>query len=87
MIGKLEQPSQDQQFQKLHTLQENKKKFAKKFIRAILWDVKGCEIPVQNISGLKFDLLRGEFGFCQNVGQGPLALFRYKNFDVKLSIS
>ena len=37
-----------------------------------------CQVSVQNISVLKFDLLTVEFGFRQNVGQGPLALFWYK---------
>ena len=46
-----------------------------------------CPISVQNISVLKFDLLHGEFGFHQTVGQGPLALFWYKSFDIKLSTS
>ena len=46
----------------------HKKKFAKKFIRAILWDAKGCEIPVQNISDRKFDLQTKVFGFPQYVG-------------------
>ena len=45
-----------------------------------------CPISVQNISDWKFDLLLGDFGFRQNVDQGPLALFWYKNFDIKLSI-
>ena len=46
-----------------------------------------CPISVQNISDWKFDLLLGDFGFRQNVGQGPLALFWYKSFDGILSIS